>query len=631
MDETSAVRRVTWLLLLCLSGLHAVAGADIERFTVGTDARPWGDWGAFDAIDDQSLAGWIQPRWTSLDVNILQELYINDQLFAGRDQAVWTGFRPDQDGRIWSPNVPPAENKELLKLADGRRDSLSFDKFDRLTGNTGVSISVDLGIPYPVSQISFYPLDFGTHADLFIKGYELEANDGSPEKTDEYGEPIYTLLDAEPINTESVVRNGNFPSQHLRYIRLTSTSPQAFELDQLEIRGEGYVSRAGFTSQIIDLGDIVNFGRIFWAAVQDSGSRLTVQTRLGRDRTTLIYNQINELGEEEPLRGDTDEVNRRAYDRLPAPAKGGIEVDTDNWTLWSAPYSTSGQKVAGQVPRQFIQFRVTLETERPANRARVDSLAVEFSRPVMGRRIVGQVTPRQDVDLGVEQTFTYVIDPDIDPSDIGFDTVELFTPGPAKLESVKIRGRTIPSSAYMVQSGSNTLSVRLLDREDRIEADDDLMELVFDASLLIYGSVFSGQVSASWEADLLPQQIEEAKVGDLVVLGSVGSLGRVLGEVVAAPGVFTPNGDGANDRFRLLFQVTQVIGEAPLRVRIYDLSGRLVATLLDRPAASDNFQIEWDGKDAEGRLVPSGLYLYRVAVEGDREVFVRTGPVGVVY
>ena len=626
--------RSTCLLLLCVfafSGPGRRAEAEVQRFVVGAEDRPWSDWGIFDALDDQSLAGWIQPKRTTREVNILNELDLNGQLFAGETHPLYTGYRPDQDGRIWSPNVPPAENNTLLRLVDGLSDSVSFNKFNRLTGNTDVSLIVDLGIPFPVSEISFYPLDFGIHADLFIKGYELEASDGSPEEMDERDEPIYTLLDAVPLNTEAEVRNRNFSPQHMRYIKLTSTSPQAFELDQLEIRGEGYVKRAGFTSQIIDLGDLANFGRIFWASAEDPGSRLAVQTRIGRDRTTLIYYQINELGEKEPLEGATDEENRRTYDALPPAAKGVIQEDTDNWTLWSAPYPSPGREVFSLGPGQFIQFRVALETEVLAARARVDSIALEFSRPVLGRRMVAQISPRESVDLGSEQTFTYVISPDIGAGDTGFDRVELVTPTWASLQRVKIRDRVLPESDYEVQREKNLLSVRLLDPEDRIESSEDALELVFDTHLLIYGTVFGGRVSASWETNLLPQLIEEEKVGDLVVLGSASSLGQVLGEIAATPGVFTPNGDGTNDRLSLAFQVSQVIGEAPLQVRIFDLSARLISTLLDRLAESDNFSVEWDGRDEAGRVVPPGLYLYRVELEGDTETFARSGIVGVAY
>ena len=58
-------------------------------------------------------------------------------------------------------------------------------------------------------------------------------------------------------------------------------------------------------------------------------------------------------------------------------------------------------------------------------------------------------------------------------------------------------------------------------------------------------------------------------------------------------------------------------GHASLRV--YDLHGRLVATLLDRDLGSGPGSVVWNGVDARGRLVPSGVYVYRLlAADGER-------------
>ncbi|MFC1526334.1 hypothetical protein ACFL6X_05945 [Candidatus Latescibacterota bacterium] len=254
--------------LLLVAGMVSAAvcpaRADTELLAIGGGERPWEDWGTLDAIDWQSLPGWIQPRRTTADVNILHDMYANGQLYAGKSQPVGIGFRPGQDGRIWSINIPVAQNRTLFLLADGLQDTVAFDYFDRLASNAGVAIEVDLGIPFPVNEIAFYPLQFGSHVDLFVKGYELYANDGSPDRVDERGEPIYSLLSAVAANADMVVRNQAFSPQHVRYIKLRLTSPQAFELDQLEIRGEGFVRRAGFQSEIIDLGDLANLGRMLW-------------------------------------------------------------------------------------------------------------------------------------------------------------------------------------------------------------------------------------------------------------------------------------------------------------------------------------------------------------------------------
>ena len=45
---------------------------------------------------------------------------------------------------------------------------------------------------------------------------------------------------------------------------------------------------------------------------------------------------------------------------------------------------------------------------------------------------------------------------------------------------------------------------------------------------------------------------------------------------------------------------------------VYDLSGRLVRTLVDGPRAAGHYSVEWDGSDSSGKQVASGVYLYRL-------------------
>jgi hypothetical protein len=52
------------------------------------------------------------------------------------------------------------------------------------------------------------------------------------------------------------------------------------------------------------------------------------------------------------------------------------------------------------------------------------------------------------------------------------------------------------------------------------------------------------------------------------------------------------------------------------RLRVFDVSGRRVATLLDRDLAAGRHSAFWSGRDDEGRPVASGVYLYRVEAPG---------------
>jgi hypothetical protein len=51
-------------------------------------------------------------------------------------------------------------------------------------------------------------------------------------------------------------------------------------------------------------------------------------------------------------------------------------------------------------------------------------------------------------------------------------------------------------------------------------------------------------------------------------------------------------------------------------LRIYDVSGSTVRTLVDRRLAGTIYRFEWDGRDDNGRELGSGVYYYRLEAGG---------------
>jgi hypothetical protein len=57
-----------------------------------------------------------------------------------------------------------------------------------------------------------------------------------------------------------------------------------------------------------------------------------------------------------------------------------------------------------------------------------------------------------------------------------------------------------------------------------------------------------------------------------------------------------------------------------VRLDVYDLRGAHVATLVDGVHAGGNGSVTWNGRDASGRPVASGVYFYRLSAGDTRLV-----------
>ena len=66
----------------------------------------------------------------------------------------------------------------------------------------------------------------------------------------------------------------------------------------------------------------------------------------------------------------------------------------------------------------------------------------------------------------------------------------------------------------------------------------------------------------------------------------------------------------------------QFVAREPQHVRIgvYDVRGRLVTELANRGYPIGRHAIEWNGRDATGRAVSSGMYLFRIELGGQVQV-----------
>ena len=72
----------------------------------------------------------------------------------------------------------------------------------------------------------------------------------------------------------------------------------------------------------------------------------------------------------------------------------------------------------------------------------------------------------------------------------------------------------------------------------------------------------------------------------------------------------TPN--PFNPTTAITFSITK---DSPVRLAVYDVNGRLLRTLADRAMSAGTHGAVWDGRDARGHAVASGVYVYRLTTD----------------
>ncbi len=82
-----------------------------------------------------------------------------------------------------------------------------------------------------------------------------------------------------------------------------------------------------------------------------------------------------------------------------------------------------------------------------------------------------------------------------------------------------------------------------------------------------------------------------------------------------SPSVFSPDGDGRDDRAVIRYQLP--VPRARVRMLVFDVTGRRRRILLDQVESGSEGLVVWDGRDDGGRTLPIGIYVvFMEAIEG---------------
>ena len=158
----------------------------------------------------------------------------------------------------------------------------------------------------------------------------------------------------------------------------------------------------------------------------------------------------------------------------------------------------------------------------------------------------------------------------------------------------------------------------------RIEEDAelrlDLTTTFFTVSTRLKGQVFDRRRPGVRQ--LIPEGDATGEIGSdrLRVVAETEAVPKTVGDVELRPPVFTPDGDGVNDRLMVAYSLFGVM-EADVEIVFYNLGGGPVRRLVLPGQRAGRNEAVWDGRDEAGRRVPPGLYLCQVTATTGRGAF----------
>ena len=621
------------------------ARGEVRTWSVGGESLSW---------ESQQLASTALSFDTPGAIQLV-EFNSQDNIIA---QLNWLDEFPSSyvkeraEATVWD-NV--ALEKSLLEIVDGIDTTSTETGFKRFgVSQAQTRFFFDLGTRFPGNRIAFFPRQEGVSSEGrpfkedFIRGYVLKVNNGA--SFNEQDEPIYTPLKVVDFTRENVA-DFDFPLQFIRYIELEVISANPFELAEFQLFGTGFAPGASYRSKVIDLGESANFSRIEWTdeKLRQEGDSLgvepaadavaTVLMRTGLDDNPRVYYEYTNL-----FTRERRVVTEDDYNSLDEGVRGPIEDDQTNWSLWSAPFTHSGQTINLPSPRRYFQFEVRLESRAILDGVQVTSLNVSYTIPPVAQTLIGEISQLDDprplgnvpvVAAGVFSTFAYDIIADVAETDTGFDGLRILTPSSRPLFREFLVGDP-PASVIPDSTTEEQGNLTLFFPSRRAGTGTHRLRVVFDAEVFVQGTSIDAEMfdTQSGEAPqrLLPGDANpEVLTNALRVMTSAESTRDLLPFFQVIPRVFTPNGDGINDRAALSYTLVQLVRPVEVEVDILDLAGRRVRMLFSGEESSGAYTWMWDGRNDSGAMLPVGIYLVAVRVKAEQESFVQTGTVGLVY
>jgi len=453
-----------------------------------------------------------------------------------------------------------------LTMIDGKVSATSF--FELLPSQEGSVISLDLQASRVVNRVvtRVFPAN---SVNFRVRGYSIYVGIDTLTL-----KKVKQVADNDRANTDDF-----FDPETARYVIFrvdkqdpSLTNPFSTTFGEIEVYGVGYLQQGTMTSRVRDAQVGVNWGRASWKANTPPGTSVRMQVRTG----------------------DTPTVG-------------------PSWSPWSNEVTVPGSLFNVYEPRRYMQYRANLYTSS-VETPRLDEVSVTADTLLVAASTTAQVLP-QTAQILKESEFDYQVTIETNARSTGVDTLVLFTEIPLVVLAVRVNDLNIPfdvkfQPGQIVIGFGNTINFSAA------------INVHFRFTPFLDQTILPSQVISKKNA-LNPQRVDSRLIGNVAswTLNAFGVPEQVIVGAKTDPNPFTPNDDGRNDVTYFSFFVSNLIVERPVSIKVFDVTGRLVRTVMETRTTAQAFveqnAVRWDGRGDNGRVLPPGLYIYQIKVDVD--------------